>query len=79
MATTDRNPQQAASFLKADDNTLLLLDRDGNPLVGDFIFSNTLTRADDPVSTCFARPIATSRIQMLKCESCQAMRRPSGD
>ncbi|HET9496516.1 MAG TPA: copper resistance protein NlpE N-terminal domain-containing protein [Chloroflexia bacterium] len=48
------NPQQSASFLKADDNTLLLLDRDSNPIVGDPILSNTLSRVDGPVSSCFA-------------------------
>jgi hypothetical protein len=47
------NRQQAASFLKADDNTLLLLDRDGNLTVGDPIISNTLSRVDSPVSICF--------------------------
>ena len=47
-------PLQPASFLKADDNTLLLLDRDGNLIVGDLIFSNTLSRVDDPVSRCFS-------------------------
>ena len=38
--------QPPVSFLKADDNTLLLLDRDMNLLVGDALFSYTLSRTD---------------------------------
>jgi hypothetical protein len=47
-------PQESASFLKADDNTLLLLDRDTNLIVGDIYISNTLTRVDSPVSSCYS-------------------------
>jgi hypothetical protein len=47
-------PQQAASFLRADDNVLLLLDRDMKPIVGDLYVGNTLSRVDSPVSRCFS-------------------------
>jgi hypothetical protein len=40
------NAQQPVSFLKADDNHLLMLDRALNLLVGDALFSYTLSRAD---------------------------------
>jgi hypothetical protein len=42
--------QQPVSFLKVDDNTLYLLDRDMQLLVGDALFSYTLSRADKDVS-----------------------------
>jgi hypothetical protein len=38
--------QQPASFLKADDNHLFLLDRAGNLLVGNALFSYTLSRVE---------------------------------
>ena len=44
------NAQQPVSFLKTDDNTLFLLDRDMNLLVGDALFSYTLSRTDKHVS-----------------------------
>jgi len=40
------NSQQPVSFLKADDNNLFLLDRALNFLVGDALFSYTLSRTD---------------------------------
>ncbi|MBI1881808.1 MAG: copper resistance protein NlpE N-terminal domain-containing protein [Chloroflexi bacterium] len=40
------NSQQPVSFLKADENHLFLLDRAGNLLVGDALFSYTLSRTD---------------------------------
>jgi hypothetical protein len=42
--------QQPVSFLKVDDNTLYLLDRDMQLLVGDALFSYTLSRTDKDVS-----------------------------
>jgi len=41
--------QQPVSFLKADENHLFLLDRAGNPLVGNALFSYTLSRTDKGV------------------------------
>jgi hypothetical protein len=38
--------QQPMSFLKADENHLFLLDRDGNLLVGNALFSYTLSRIE---------------------------------
>ena len=38
-------PPGFLSFLKADDNVLLFLGKDGNPLVGNIHFSYTLNRA----------------------------------
>ena len=38
--------QQPVSFLKADENHLFLLDRDGNLLVGNALFSYTLSRIE---------------------------------
>lgn len=40
------NGQQPVSFLKADENHLFLPDRDGNLLVGNALFSYTLSRTD---------------------------------
>lgn len=39
--------QQSYSFLKVDDNHLFLLDDDMNPLVGNELFSYTLSRTDE--------------------------------
>lgn len=39
-------PEESLSLLKADDNLLFFLDKDGNPLVGNMLFSYTLNRVD---------------------------------
>jgi hypothetical protein len=41
------NSQKPVSFLKADENHLFLLDRELNFLVGDALFSYTLSRTDE--------------------------------
>jgi hypothetical protein len=43
------NSQEPVSFLKADENHLFLLDRALNFLVGDALFSYTLSRTDKGV------------------------------
>jgi len=40
------NSQHSVSFLKADDNHLFLLDGDTNFLIGNALFSYTLSRTD---------------------------------
>jgi hypothetical protein len=58
---TPRGSQQVVSFLKADDNHLLMLDHDMNLLVGDHYISYTLTRMDAPVSKCYAQTMQCLR------------------
>ena len=42
------DPQSFLSFLKADENILLFLDKEQNPLVGNSHFSYTLNRVIKP-------------------------------